>query len=103
MYSQFDFELDILPFDNFSPYITAGAGYIFGIRYLEGLDKKVETPKVQFGAGLNVHLSDRVDLKVFGESHFTSSDEIDGAVGGKRNDFYYNLGLGLKYKLGLYR
>jgi len=99
MFSQFDLELDILPFDNFSPFVTAGAGYIFGIHYPDGGDRKLETTKAQFGAGLNMHVSDRIDLRVFGESHFTFSDEIDGAISGKRDDFYYNLGVGIKYKL----
>lgn len=101
MYTQFDLELDILPFDNFAPFITAGVGYIFGIHYRENIYKKIEVLKAQFGAGLNMHVSDRVDVRFFGESHFAFSDDIDGAIGGKRDDYYYNLGVGLKYKLGI--
>lgn len=101
MYSQVDLELDILPFDNFAPFVTAGVGYIFGIHLPDDGGPKIEALKTQFGAGLNMHVSDRIDLRIFGESHFTFSDEIDGAISGKRDDFYYNLGFGLKYKLGI--
>ena len=101
MYSQLDLELDILPFDNFSPFVTVGGGYLFGIHSLEGFDDKIESVKAQLGAGVNIHVSDRIDIRFFGESHFTFSDEIDGAVSGKRDDFYYNLGVGVKFKLGV--
>jgi len=99
--AQVNLELNLLPYDNLSPYIYGGGGVIFDIRNIDQTKPtKITAPKVQVGAGLNYELSKQFDVRLFAESNFTFSDELDGAVSGKRDDFYYNFGLGLKYKLG---
>lgn len=123
MSAQLNLELNILPYDNFAPYVYGGGGVIFDIRNNEesGLTdspelalvklqsgsgqneqstKKITSPKFQLGAGLNYRASDRIDVRVFAESHFTFTDELDGIISGNRDDFYYNFGLGLKFKFG---
>ena len=85
-------EYDVLPTDNFGPYIYAGAGYLFG--------EEVSTAKIQYGLGVVYKLSDKLGLRVFGEQNVTFSDEVDFTINGKRDDFYYNFGFGLKYYFG---
>ncbi len=85
---ELNLELKILPRDNFSPFVYAGAGYIFEIHSPDiGQTKKVTTPKLQAGGGLNVMVSDRIDFRVFAESNFTFSDQIDEVINGSRDDF----------------
>lgn len=99
MYAQLDLEFDLLPQDSFSPFIYGGGGAIFAIRTPENPDdEKLLTPKLQLGAGLNLRASKALDVRIFGESNFTFSDELDGVISGKRKDYYYNFGLGLKLK-----
>jgi len=88
--------LNILPDDDLSPYIYAGGGVAFNI------EKSTEPEtdmffKMQYGAGLKYYLSQRLGLKLFAEHNISFSDELDATVNGKRNDFYYNFGLGLDY------
>ncbi|MGB5555461.1 MAG: CsgG/HfaB family protein [Flavobacteriaceae bacterium] len=98
---ELNLELNILPYDKFGPFVYGGAGYIFEIHSPDGEQtKKVSTPKAQLGGGLNIRISDRIDFRVFGESNFTFSDKLDDVVHGKRDDFYYTFGAGVKYKLG---
>ncbi len=102
MSPEVNLELNILPYDNFAPFVYGGGGYIFEIHSPDGEQtKKVSAPKAQLGAGFNIRLSDRIDFRVFGESNFTFSDQIDDVKSGKRDDFYYAFGAGIKYKLGL--
>lgn len=102
MMSQINLEYNILPYDNLAPYLYGGAGYIFGIRLADVPgEEKITSPKLHAGAGLNIQVSNRIDLRLFAESHFTFTDELDYAISGKRDDFYYNFGAGLKYKLGV--
>ncbi|MRI02084.1 hypothetical protein GH721_16180 [Kriegella sp. EG-1] len=101
MAAQLNLELNLLPFDNLSPYIYGGGGVIFDIRHIdEAKPTQITAPKVQAGVGLNYKLSKNIDVRAFAESNFTFSDELDGVISGKRDDYYYNLGLGLKYKFG---
>ena len=102
MSPELNLELNILPYDKLGPFVYGGAGYIFEIHSPDGAQtKKVSAPKAQLGGGLNIRISDRIDFRVFGESNFTFSDKLDDVVHGKRDDFYYTFGAGVKYKLGL--
>lgn len=99
--AQVNLELNLLPYDTFAPYLYGGGGVVFDIRNTtESKPTKITAPKLQLGAGLNFRASDKIDIRVFGESNFTFSDELDGVVSGTRDDFYYNFGLGLKFKIG---
>lgn len=98
---ELNLEINILPKDSFSPFLYAGGGYVFEIHSPDiGQSKKVATPKVQLGAGLNLQVSNKIDFRIFGESNFTFSDQIDEVINGKRDDFYYTFGAGIKYKFG---
>ncbi len=102
MSAQVNLEAQLLPYDKLSPYVFGGGGVLFDIRSVSASKPtKITAPKAQLGAGLNYRASDKIALRIFAESNFTFSDELDGVISGNRNDFYYNFGLGLKYKFGL--
>lgn len=95
-YASFDLNLEwlLLPKDNFTPFFYAGGGY--------GFNKDFENKhgKVQFGAGLEYLVSDRLGIKMFGEYNINFSDTIDYIEAGVRDDYYYKFGLGLTWYLG---
>jgi len=97
---------DILPNDNFKPYIFAGAGTIFSIntessRIIDEDDVVLEPQdlflKVQYGVGLKYQLNPKLSLKSYIEHNVVFSDELDQVINGKRDDFYFNFGLGIQY------
>lgn len=90
---------DILPNDKLSPYIYGGPGLIVDGTYSSAESIGVENTyfKLQYGLGLQYFVSKRVGLKVFGEHNISFSDELDGIEIGKRDDFYFNFGLGINY------
>ncbi|WP_339700257.1 CsgG/HfaB family protein [uncultured Marixanthomonas sp.] len=87
---------NILPDDDLSPYIYAGAGGVFNVSGASNKEKDTFF-KMHYGAGLKYYLSQRIGLKLFAEHNLVFSDELDHTINGKRNDFYYNFGLGLDY------
>ncbi|WP_026450636.1 CsgG/HfaB family protein [Aequorivita capsosiphonis] len=89
-------QFNILPNDKLSPFIYAGMGGILDIsgKTLNFGDGFV---KIQFGVGAEYFISNKLGVKLFGEQNIALSDKVDGVVHGKRNDFYYNLGLGINY------
>ena len=56
--------------------------------------------KVQFGAGLEYQVSDRISFTLNGEYNFTFSDKIDNEINGRRDDFYVNGKFGIHYHFG---
>ncbi len=93
--------LKILPDDNFGPYIYAGVGVINDLVEPENTLKAGNTYlKVQYGLGVEYFVSERVGIIAFGEQNFAFTDKLDKAISGKRDDFYFNFGLGFKYYFG---
>jgi len=88
--------LYLLPDDDLSPYIYAGAGGAFNVSGQSNVNPDTFF-KMQYGAGLKYYISQRIGLKLFAEHNVVFSDEVDYIINGKRNDFYYNFGLGLDY------
>jgi curli production assembly/transport component CsgG len=97
-----NFEYNILPHDKLSPFIYAGPGVLL---YADD----TPTPdferwkaffKVQVGAGLEYAASDRVSFVLNGEWNPTFSDFIDNKVNGRRDDYYFNFGVGINYHFG---
>ena len=102
MSSSLNLEFNILPYDNFAPFVYGGGGVIFDSQDSEGSNAdKLISPKLQFGLGLKAFVSKHIDLRFFAESNFTLTDELDNVVNGTRDDYYYNFGVGLKYKFGI--
>ncbi len=88
--------LNLLPDDDLGPYVYAGAGGVFNVSAQSNVNPDTFF-KMQYGAGLKYYLSQRIGLKLFAEHNIVFSDEVDYIENGKRNDFYFNFGLGLDY------
>lgn len=90
----------ILPKDEISPFIYGGPGYVFGLASEAPENFSTSFLKVQYGAGVEYLLSDKIGLKLFGEHHLTFSDEVDYTIHGKRDDFYFSFGVGISFYFG---
>ncbi len=88
--------LDILPRDDFAPFIYAGAGILASLDNT-GEDKKNAYAKLQYGVGLEYFVSPSFGIKAFAEHNITFTDYLDKVISGKRDDFYLNFGVGLNY------
>ena len=87
-------EYNLLPFDNLSPYIYGGLGTITNL--------KISNPflKMQFGMGLEYLPVNNFGIKLFGEQNMLFSDNLDGLIQGKQNDYYWRFGLGINFYFG---
>lgn len=86
----------ILPNDDLAPYVYGGVGFIYDMVTSEEFATDSYF-KIQYGLGLQYYLNQRWSLLAFAEQNYAFSDELDNIISGKRNDIYYNFGLGLKY------
>ena len=91
----------MLPNDDIDNCSYAGSGYI---TYLDRVsnennieDYNSDFLKRQYGAGLRYLLSPRIGIKIFGEHHLLFSDKLDYIEQGKRDDHYYNFGIGINF------
>jgi curli production assembly/transport component CsgG len=88
-------EYMFLPYDNISPYLYGGAGYITDDSYVD------ETYfKTQFGAGIEFFPFNFLGISVYGEQNITFTDELDGLAQGKRDDYFWRFGVGLNFYFG---
>tara|TARA_B100000929_G_C15499041_1_gene416851 strand:+ start:600 stop:2021 length:1422 start_codon:yes stop_codon:yes gene_type:complete len=97
-------QIDILPNDNFGPYIFAGPGISLelGEPKMANESNNLETifMKVQYGGGLQYFISEKFGLKLFAEHNILFNDKLDNLVNGKRDDHYFNFGIGINYFFG---
>ena len=101
MDTEINLEFIVLPYDKLSPYLYIGPGWIFDLdtKDLE-LTENSSSFKFQYGLGLRWMLNKKLDLLFVAENNHTFTDALDGVVNGKRDDFYYTFGLGLKFNFG---
>lgn len=89
----------LLPNDKISPYLYGGLGLIGD--YFMSQDKANRDEKfywkIQYGAGLNYSFNSSIALFGFAEHNLLFTDELEGIKQGRRKDYYFNFGLGLKY------
>lgn len=90
----------LLPFDKFTPTVYGGIGLMVDLENKSNVNKIDPVPKLQLGVGFMFNVSDRVGIKAFAENNFTFSDELDLVTNGKRDDFFYNFGIGIHYFFG---
>ena len=98
--SNYDTTIDLnmeyifLPYENVSPYIYAGGGTIS--------DRSFEDVrfKIQFGLGVEYLPVDFLGLRLYGEHNMTFTDELDGLIQGKRDDYFWRFGLGVNFYFG---
>ena len=97
-----NFEYTMLPHDKLSPIIYAGPGVLFfADDSPEGYLKRWQGFfEIQLGVGLEYDFTERFSLVLNGEWNSVFSDKIDNEISGRRNDFYFNVGLGISYHFG---
>jgi curli production assembly/transport component CsgG len=102
--SELNLEYIILPYDNLTPFVYGGVGSIFDLHTRNpDLTEKTTAFKLQYGAGVKIALNRQLELLLFAENNHSFSDALDEVVNGKRDDFYYNFGLGLQFNFGQFR
>jgi len=91
----------LLPNDDLSPYAWGGAGLVAGLSN-DDAPEGINTThfKLQYGLGLEYLVSRNIGIKAFAEHNISLDDELDYLVNGKRNDFYYNFGIGVNFYFG---
>jgi len=96
---------DLLPDDDLTPFLYAGAGLVVdGVSPdTGGLEFGDAFFKFQYGAGLRYFISSHIGLKLYVEHNILASDELDGITNGKRDDHYYNFGVGINYNFSFQR
>jgi curli production assembly/transport component CsgG len=92
--SDLNLEYDILPYDKLSPFVYGGIGAI------SNLDISNPFLKFQYGLGLEYLPVNNLGLKIFGEQNVLLSDKLDGFENGKRDDYFYRIGVGLNFYIG---
>jgi len=97
-------EFIFLPFDKFTPYAYGGFGMLYDIEDSRNDPSKVKVDpppmKIQGGLGLLFYASETIGIKAFAEGNLTFSDNVDLVESGKRDDYYYNFGIGINYYFG---
>ncbi len=96
-----DIEYSVLPLDDITPVLYAGFGYLIDLDGQNNMVKNIGlAPRLRFGLGVNYNLSSAISLEAFGEQNISFSDELDLVENGKRDDYFYNFGVGIKYHFG---
>jgi len=90
-YMSFDLnaEVNILPYDKFTPYVFGGFG-TNAANYFKMID-----PKMQVGLGFEYLISENIGLTLYGEHNYVFSDELDFLEAGDQDDMYYRFGAGV--------
>ena len=87
-------EYIFLPYETITPIVYAGIGTIS--------DRSFNDVhfKFQFGLGVEFLPTDFLGLTLYGEQNITFTDELDGLVQGKRDDYFWRFGLGINFYFG---
>jgi len=90
----------LLPFDVFTPILSAGGGLI-----TENLNSRFDFsspiyPKAQAGFGFEYALGDKWTLKSSLDYNYLFSDQFDLVEQGRYNDFYWQGSIGLNFQIG---
>ncbi|HEY9221494.1 MAG TPA: CsgG/HfaB family protein [Lutibacter sp.] len=88
-------EYNVLPYDNFTPFLYGGVG---GITPSSDIGKA--SPKFQYGLGFEYLPVNNIGIKIFGEQNIMFNDKLDGVVNGKRDDYFWRIGIGLNFYIG---
>lgn len=96
------FEYNVLPHDKLSPYLFAGPGVLMfaddtPTEFLTRWDTYLS---LKMGLGLEYNISDRFSMTLTADWNTAFTDELDDIVQGRRDDYYYNFGLGFNYHFG---
>ena len=92
-----------MPNDDLAPFVYAGPGVVFDIIGPGLGDFRIGDSfgKLQYGLGLRYTVNEKISLNAFAEQNLILSDDLDGFTGGRRDDFYYNFGVGINYHFNI--
>lgn len=95
-------EYNVLPHDKLSPVIYAGPGALLYADASPGelLDRWDAFVTFKFGLGLEYAVSDRISFTANAEMSTPFTDKLDDVINGRRDDYFYNFGVGLNYHFG---
>ena len=93
--SDVNLEYNVLPYDNFTPFVYGGLGVISSLSNINDM-----FGKFQYGLGLEYLPSNNIGIKLFGEQSLMFSDNLDGIINGKRGDHFWKVGVGLNFYFG---
>jgi curli production assembly/transport component CsgG len=95
-------EYNILPHDRLSPILYAGPGVLLYADASPGpiLERWDAFVTMKLGAGLEYQVSDRISFTMNAEWSTPFTDQIDNVVNGRRDDYFYNFGVGFNYHFG---
>jgi len=95
----FDTNLEyiFLPYEDTTPYIYGGVGIL--------AEDPIESYffKIQLGAGVEYIPFKNISFRAFGEYNISFTDELDGHIGGQRDDYFWKFGLGISYYFGKFK
>ena len=99
-YIDFSATYRLLPYEQFTPYIFGGAGWV-----TENIDNRFDLgnpffQKVNGGAGIEYMFSNKVGLKAAVDYNYLFSDSFDEVINGKYNDFYWKGNIGMNFYFG---
>ncbi len=89
----------ILPNDKFGPYLYAGPGIILALDDVPAGMTNTHL-KLQYGLGVEYILSENLGIKAFAEHNLVLDDELDFVINGKRDDHFFNFGVGINFYFG---
>lgn len=94
----------------FRPHATLGFGAINYTYFKDVANPPKITPNLEgkafwdvafiFGGGVDLHISDRMAITAFADYRHTTTDGLDGFIGGTGKDGYLNARLGFVYMMG---
>lgn len=87
-------EYIFLPYENITPYVYGGIGTVAD-KSFNNIDFKV-----QYGLGVEYLPVNSIGLRLYGEHNITFTDNLDGLVQGKRDDYFWRFGLGINFYFG---
>jgi len=88
-------EYNVLPYDNFTPFLYGGVGAI-----TSNWNFNNAFSKFQYGVGFEYLPVNNIGIKIYGEQNVVFSDKLDGIVQGKRDDYFWRFGIGLNFYIG---
>lgn len=95
-FMSFDLNLEwyVSPYNTFTPFLFAGAGY-HAANYFETTETKV-----QGGLGLEYLMTERIGLKLFADYNYLFVDDVEGLVFGESDDAYWRVAIGINIYFG---
>ncbi|MCU0349102.1 MAG: hypothetical protein MUC59_19340 [Saprospiraceae bacterium] len=100
--SYFDFSASyrLFPYDQFTPYLTGGIGFLTENRETRFDFGSPFYPKLHVGAGFEVLVNDATGIRFSADYNYLTNDRLDLVEQGKYNDFFWRGNIGVNFYFG---